>query len=150
MTAKSQSRFHSSTCQDFFNGVKMKKYRMTESNKCERCQQSETTEHLLWECRWSRIAWGSFNKEIISRGAKDRLASTSITIPHCKGQIILWPDTMILTKLSTHMQQVVHIKQKWTTYRDMLILYKPRLTVGYTRGHPIWTSHGHALDSKPS
>ncbi len=29
-------------------------------------------------------------------------------------------------------------------------LNKTRLTVGFTRGHPIWTIQGHALDSKPN
>ena len=77
-------------------------------------------------------------------GVDIRLASTSITNPHCKGQIILRPDTMILQTLSTHTPQVV---PAWTTHRDEWILNKPRLTVGYTRGHPIWTSQGHALDS---
>jgi hypothetical protein len=51
------------------------------------------------------------NKVIIASietGVNIRLASTSITNPHCKGQIILRPDTMILRKLSTHAPQVVH------------------------------------------
>ena len=51
------------------------------------------------------------NKVIIASietGVDIRLASTSITNPHCKGQIILRPDTMILRKLSTHTPQVVH------------------------------------------
>ena len=51
------------------------------------------------------------NKVIIASietGVDIRLASTSITNPHCKGQIILRPDTMTLRKLSTHTPQVVH------------------------------------------
>jgi hypothetical protein len=43
-------------------------------------------------------------------GVDIRLASTSITNPHCKGQIILRPDKMILRKLSTHTPQVVQTK----------------------------------------
>ncbi len=45
------------------------------------------------------------NKVIIASietGVDIRLASTSITNPHSKGQIILRPDTMILRKLRTH------------------------------------------------
>ena len=45
------------------------------------------------------------NKVVIASletGVDIRLASTSITNPHCKGQIILRPDTMTLRKLSTH------------------------------------------------
>ncbi len=45
----------------------------------------------------------------IETGVDIRLASTSIT-NHCKGQIILRPDMMILQKLSTHTPQVVHTK----------------------------------------
>ena len=53
------------------------------------------------------------NKVIIASietGVDIRLASTSTTNPHCKGQIILRPDTLILQKLSTHTPQVVHMK----------------------------------------
>jgi hypothetical protein len=53
-------------------------------------------------------------KQVITsseRGVDIRLASTSITNPHCKGQIFLWPDTLTLTKLSTHAQQVVQHQQ---------------------------------------
>jgi hypothetical protein len=39
-------------------------------------------------------------------GVDIRFASTSITNPHCKGQIILRPDTSNLKKLSTHTEQV--------------------------------------------
>jgi hypothetical protein len=45
----------------------------------------------------------------IETGVDIRLASTSKTNPHCKGQIILRPDKMILRKLSTHTPQVVPI-----------------------------------------
>jgi hypothetical protein len=69
--AKLRNIFYRLINKDFFDSVKMKKYKMTESDTCERCQQSETTEHLLWECRWSRLAWESFNEEIRSRGAKE-------------------------------------------------------------------------------
>ena len=81
----------------------------------------------------------------IETGVDIRLASTSITNPHCKGQIILRPDTMTLRKLSTHTPQVV--QKNWTTHRNEWTFNKPRFTVGYTRGHPIWTSQGYALDS---
>jgi hypothetical protein len=50
------------------------------------------------------------NKVIIASietGVDIRLVSTSTTNPHCKGQIILRPDTMILRKLSTPTPQVV-------------------------------------------
>ena len=56
---------------DFFNGVKMKKYKMIESDNCERCQQSETIEHLMWECKWSRIAWENFNVIMLEKGERE-------------------------------------------------------------------------------
>ena len=55
-------------------------------------------------------------------GVDIRLASTSITNPHRKGQIILRPDTMILQTLSTHTPQVV---PSWTTHRDEWFLTNP-------------------------
>jgi len=56
---------------DFFNGVKMKKYKMIESDNCERCQQSETIEHLMWGCKWSRIAWENFNVIMLEKGERE-------------------------------------------------------------------------------
>jgi hypothetical protein len=43
-------------------------------------------------------------------GVDIRLASTSITNPHCKQQIIPLPDTLHLKKLTAHTQQVVQPK----------------------------------------
>ena len=56
---------------DFFNGVKMKKYKMTENDECGRCGEQETIEHLLWECRYSKLAWDSFNTVLANKEIKD-------------------------------------------------------------------------------
>jgi hypothetical protein len=69
------------------------------------------------------------NKVIIASietGVDIRLASTSTTNPHCKGQIILRPDTMILRKLSTHAPQVVHEEIR-------CCLSNKRLTASHTK-----------------
>ncbi len=46
---------------DFFTHRKMKQYNMTESDKCPRCYNIETTKHLLWECEHSRKIWDLYN-----------------------------------------------------------------------------------------
>ena len=49
------------THNDFFTRVRMKKYKMVESNECERCNSEETTKHLLWECVHANNIWSIFN-----------------------------------------------------------------------------------------
>ena len=77
------------------------------------------------------------NKVIIAStetGVDIRLASTSTTNPHCKGQIILRPDTKILRKLSTHAPQVVHEEIR-------CYLSNKRLTASHTKFLQNWTTH---------
>jgi hypothetical protein len=35
---------------NFFTHVRMKKYRMTETDECPCCHMTESSKHLLWEC----------------------------------------------------------------------------------------------------
>jgi hypothetical protein len=51
---------------DFFTHSRMKKYNMVESDKCPRCGQIETINHLLWECDHSKKIWSLFNKLLAS------------------------------------------------------------------------------------
>ena len=46
---------------DFFTYVRMKKYRMTDTDSCPRCVDTETINHLLWECSHAKNIWGLFN-----------------------------------------------------------------------------------------
>ena len=46
---------------DIFSKERMCRFGMTNSNICERCQQVETTRHLLWGCVESRNIWELFN-----------------------------------------------------------------------------------------
>jgi len=46
---------------DFFTKDRLFRFKMTEDNKCDRCNLEETTKHLLWECKSTRMMWKSFN-----------------------------------------------------------------------------------------
>ena len=48
----------------FFN-ERMCRFGMTNNNTCERCQQVESTRHLLWDCVESRNIWDLFNLWIV-------------------------------------------------------------------------------------
>ena len=39
----------------------MKKYKMTVTDECPRCNMSETSKHLLWECTHVKNIWSLFN-----------------------------------------------------------------------------------------
>jgi hypothetical protein len=47
---------------DIFSKERMCRFGMTNNNICERCQQIESTKHLLWECVESRNIWVLFNR----------------------------------------------------------------------------------------
>jgi hypothetical protein len=46
---------------DFYSKEKMMKFKMTLDDKCDRCGSTETTKHLLWECKWSQDMWNNLN-----------------------------------------------------------------------------------------
>jgi hypothetical protein len=45
----------------------MKKYRMTITDECPRCNITETSKHLLWECIHMKNIWRFFN-DLMSHG----------------------------------------------------------------------------------
>ena len=51
---------------DIFSKERMCRFGMINNNLCERCQQIESTKHLLWECVESRNIWELFNTWIVS------------------------------------------------------------------------------------
>lgn len=61
---------------DFYDRIKMKKYKMVENDECERCNSPESTEHLLWGCRWSKLAWENYNSYLISLGISGGLVDS--------------------------------------------------------------------------
>jgi hypothetical protein len=53
---------------DFYTRVRMKKFKMVESDECQRCGSQETLTHLLWECYQAKNIWGHFNKLLSNIG----------------------------------------------------------------------------------
>ena len=51
----------------------MHRFGIINDNVCERCQQIESTKHLLWECAESRNIWESFNNWIINKNPMAQL-----------------------------------------------------------------------------
>jgi hypothetical protein len=47
---------------DFYTHVRMKKFKMTSTDKCPRCGEVETSEHLLWKCVHVQNIWNLFNQ----------------------------------------------------------------------------------------
>ncbi len=39
----------------------MLKFKMTDSDECDRCGAEETTKNLLWDCPFSQLAWKNLN-----------------------------------------------------------------------------------------
>jgi hypothetical protein len=46
---------------DFFTYSRMKRYKMTNTDRCPRCEEVETTKHLLWECSHVINIWKIYN-----------------------------------------------------------------------------------------
>jgi Zn finger protein HypA/HybF involved in hydrogenase expression len=49
---------------DWFTNVKLHKYALKESAKCDHCQKEEDREHLFVECERSRVIWESFYRHV--------------------------------------------------------------------------------------
>ena len=47
---------------DIFSKERMFRFGRVDNNRCERCEQVETTKHLLWECAESKNIWELFNE----------------------------------------------------------------------------------------
>jgi hypothetical protein len=58
---------------DFFTHSRMKRYNMTTSDKCPRCNNIETSEHLLWECNHAKNIWNLYNEFMTKLGRMDSL-----------------------------------------------------------------------------
>jgi hypothetical protein len=50
---------------DFYTHVRMKKYKMCQTDQCPRCGLVETSKHLLWECAHVQKIWNIYNQVII-------------------------------------------------------------------------------------
>jgi hypothetical protein len=61
---------------DFFTYSRMFKFKMCNSPKCPRCEENETTKHLLWECRESQKIWKYYNEIISEQGMRGAQINT--------------------------------------------------------------------------
>jgi hypothetical protein len=48
---------------------------MIDNNICERCQETESTKHLLWGCWESRNIWDLFNRWTIDNNSRAKLVN---------------------------------------------------------------------------
>jgi hypothetical protein len=46
---------------DFYSKDRMFRFKMIDNEICDRCGQTETFRHLLWECKESKKIWQSYN-----------------------------------------------------------------------------------------
>jgi exonuclease III len=56
---------------DFFTHVRMKKFNMTTTDKCPRCGEVETIQHLLWECLQVKLIWKIYNNLMVKVNKTD-------------------------------------------------------------------------------
>jgi len=50
---------------DFYTYERMFKFKMTNTAQCPRCDEIETTKHLLWECAESKKIWKLYNDNLL-------------------------------------------------------------------------------------
>jgi hypothetical protein len=53
---------------DFFTHIRMKKYKMTATDKCSRCSMTETSRHLLYDYVHVKNIWCLFNSLVNQTG----------------------------------------------------------------------------------
>jgi hypothetical protein len=61
---KMRNVFYRLLNRDFFYAERMFRYRMTDSPDCTRCGQTETNDHLLYNCQFSVGMWSIYNEVI--------------------------------------------------------------------------------------
>jgi hypothetical protein len=61
---------------DFYTHSRMKRFKMTSSDKCPRCMATETTRHLFWECSHSNHIWNLFNNLMYKNNKKEDLITS--------------------------------------------------------------------------
>ena len=53
---------------DFFSKERLKRIKLTDNDLCDRCNLTETTKHLLWECSYSKNIWELYNHILVQVG----------------------------------------------------------------------------------
>jgi len=61
---------------DFYTHSRMKRFKMTSTDKCPRCTATETTQHLLWECKHTNQIWILFNNLMNKNNKKEDLVTS--------------------------------------------------------------------------
>jgi hypothetical protein len=96
---------------DFFSNDRMMKFKMTDSNKCSRCEEIETSKHLLWDCREAKRIWEVFNEVIKEQTTlTERVQKYEDIFQMYENKVL----NMIKVKI---IQQSIQIKRisRWTT-----------------------------------
>jgi hypothetical protein len=104
---------------DFFTREKTKKYKMVDSDECERCNESETTRHLMWECPHVKIIWNSYNRIMLLTKNKDDPVKTYQDIFKSCNR----PSTNIF-KLQTIKSLIQIIRPKNWTEENVFAMFK--------------------------
>jgi hypothetical protein len=96
---------------DFFTYQRMYKFKMTESSNCPRCNEVETTKHLLWECNESKNIWRLYNEVLDKYKIKNGKVSVFEDIYYTDEVSILAP---IKVKIVQELIQIERPK-RWTS-----------------------------------
>jgi hypothetical protein len=139
---------------DFFSYERMLKFKMSDNDKCPRCQETETTKHMLWSCKESKRIWQAFNKILSTSNMdselildyEDLYKVTNISaITHSKMKIIQemiqiirpnkWDESKVLKSIQevANIEKYIAIKnnklQNWITkWKVIKNLYSTSLT----------------------
>ena len=58
---------------DIFSKERMHRFGMADNNTCERCNEIETTKHLIWGCVESRHMWELFNNWLVTNNCMSNI-----------------------------------------------------------------------------
>jgi hypothetical protein len=107
---------------DFFTYEKMFKFKMTNNPFCPRCKETETTRHLIWECRESQIIWNHYNEILKRNNLKENLVT--------KYEDIYYTDTRSVTSMIKMkiIQEFIQIERPrdWNETRVINLITKLR------------------------
>jgi hypothetical protein len=104
---KMRTNYHRLINNDFFSHERMFKFNMTNNDKCPRCNQIETTRHMLWECRDAGNIWRLLNEIMVSASLSGE-------------QILKYLDIYKITENSS----ITHIKMK--IIQEMIQIDRPK------------------------
>jgi hypothetical protein len=108
--AKLRSIYYRMANNDFFSNERMQRFKMVPSNKCTRCNDVETTKHMLWECHESKKIWNFFNDELLDRNLNDETITNYSDLYNCKNNAAV---TTVKMKIVQSMIQIVR-PSGWT------------------------------------